>query len=71
MAAGLPAWFVVLVVAALGFTIGFSKGGFAAVGAVLTPLLSLVLSQGKGERGHTVVATALEEIIGTRFSDWK
>jgi len=33
--------------------------------------LSLVLSQGKGERGHTVVATALEEIIGTRFSDWK
>jgi len=44
MAAGLPAWLVVTVVAALGFTIGFSKGGFAAVGAVLTPLLSLVLS---------------------------
>jgi 4-hydroxybutyrate dehydrogenase/sulfolactaldehyde 3-reductase len=33
--------------------------------------LSLALSQGKGERGHTVVATALEETIGTRFSEWK
>src|SRR5512137_2172941 len=36
-------WFVILVVALLGFTIGFSKGGFTALGAVLTPLLSLVL----------------------------
>ena len=36
-------WFIILVVALLGFTIGFSKGGFTALGAVLTPLLSLVL----------------------------
>ena len=35
--------FVILVVALLGFVIGFSKGGFTALGAVLTPLLSLVL----------------------------
>jgi len=34
-------------------------------------LLSLVLAQGKGEQANTVVATAFEEIIGTRFSEWK
>ena len=34
-------------------------------------LLSLVLAQGKGEQAHTVLATAIEEFIGTRFSQWK
>ncbi len=34
-------------------------------------LLSMVLAQGKGEKAHTVLATAIEETIGTRFSDWK
>ena len=34
-------------------------------------LLSLVLAQGKGEQANTVIATAFEEIIGTRFSEWK
>jgi len=29
------------------------------------------LAQGKGEQANTVVATAFEEIIGTRFSEWK
>jgi uncharacterized protein len=36
-------WFVVVVVALLGFAIGFSKGGFTGLGVLLTPLLSLVL----------------------------
>ena len=36
-------WFVIAIVALLGFLIGFSKGGFTALYAVLTPLLSLVL----------------------------
>jgi uncharacterized protein len=36
-------WFVILIVALVGFVIGFSKGGFTALGALLTPLLSLVL----------------------------
>lgn len=36
-------WFVIVIVALLGFLIGFSKGGFTALYAVLTPLLSLVL----------------------------
>jgi uncharacterized membrane protein YfcA len=36
-------WFVFIIVALLGFAIGFCKGGFTALGAVLTPLLSLVL----------------------------
>ncbi len=34
-------------------------------------LLSLVLAQGKGEQANTVIATAFEEIIVTRFSEWK
>jgi uncharacterized membrane protein YfcA len=35
--------YVTIVIAVLGFTIGFAKGGFNALGALLTPLLSLVL----------------------------
>jgi hypothetical protein len=35
--------FVAVVVAVLGFMIGVTKGGFNALGALLTPLLSLVL----------------------------
>jgi hypothetical protein len=35
--------FVAMVIAALGLLIGFSKGGFVALGALLTPMLSLVL----------------------------
>lgn len=35
--------FVAIVVALLGFMIGVTKGGFNAFGALLTPLLSLVL----------------------------
>ena len=35
--------FVGIVIAVLGFLIGFSKGGFNALGALLTPVLSLVL----------------------------
>lgn len=35
--------FVALVVAILGFLIGVSKGGFGGLGALLTPLLSLLL----------------------------
>lgn len=34
-------------------------------------LLSLVLAQGKGEEANTVIATVFEEIVGSRFSDWK
>lgn len=34
-------------------------------------LLSLVLAQGKGEQANTVIAAAFEEILGTRFSEWK
>ena len=36
-------WSVFVIVALLGFAIGFAKGGFTGLGAVLTPLLSLVL----------------------------
>lgn len=35
--------FVAVVIAILGFMIGFAKGGFNAMGALLTPILSLVL----------------------------
>jgi uncharacterized membrane protein YfcA len=34
---------IALIIALLGFLIGLAKGGFNALGAVLTPLLSLVL----------------------------
>ena len=35
--------YVAVVIAILGFMIGFSKGGFGGLGALLTPLLALVL----------------------------
>src|SRR5689334_1487576 len=35
--------YVVVVIAILGFMIGFAKGGFNGLGALLTPLLALVL----------------------------
>lgn len=35
--------YVTVVIAILGFMIGFAKGGFNALGALLTPILSLVL----------------------------
>lgn len=35
--------FVMVVIALLGFTIGLARGGFNALGVLLTPLLSLVL----------------------------
>ena len=35
--------YVAAVIAVLGFMIGFSKGGFGGLGALLTPLLALVL----------------------------
>ena len=35
--------FVGVVIAVLGFTIGLAKGGFNAIGALTTPILSLVL----------------------------
>ena len=39
--------FVAIVIAILGFMIGFAKGGFGGLGALLTPLLSLVLPVAK------------------------
>ena len=35
--------YVAVVISILGFMIGFAKGGFNALGALLTPILSLVL----------------------------
>src|SRR5512134_441621 len=35
--------YVAVVVAILGFMIGFAKGGFGGLGALLTPILALVL----------------------------
>jgi uncharacterized membrane protein YfcA len=35
--------YVAVVIAVLGFLIGFSKGGFGGLGALLTPILALVL----------------------------
>jgi uncharacterized membrane protein YfcA len=35
--------YVAVVIAALGFMIGFAKGGFNGLGALLTPILALVL----------------------------
>jgi hypothetical protein len=35
--------FVAVVIASLGFLIGVTKGGFNTLGALLTPVLSLVL----------------------------
>jgi uncharacterized protein len=35
--------YVAIVIAVLGFLIGFAKGGFGGLGALLTPLLALVL----------------------------
>jgi uncharacterized protein len=35
--------YVALVIAVLGFMIGFAKGGFGGLGALLTPILALVL----------------------------
>ena len=35
--------YVSIVIAVLGFMIGFAKGGFGGLGALLTPILSLVL----------------------------
>jgi 3-hydroxyisobutyrate dehydrogenase-like beta-hydroxyacid dehydrogenase len=34
-------------------------------------LLSLVLAQGKGEQANTAAATVFEEVLGTRFDEWK
>jgi 3-hydroxyisobutyrate dehydrogenase-like beta-hydroxyacid dehydrogenase len=34
-------------------------------------LLSLVLAQGKGEQANTAIATVFEELLGTRFNEWK
>ncbi len=42
-AADQNAVYVTVVIAILGFMIGFAKGGFNALGALLTPILSLVL----------------------------
>lgn len=42
-AADLNTVYVAVVIAVLGFMIGFAKGGFNAMGALLTPILSLVL----------------------------
>jgi uncharacterized membrane protein YfcA len=39
--------FVAIVIACLGFAIGFAKGGFNALGSLTTPLLSLVLPVAK------------------------
>src|SRR6266508_6562183 len=35
--------YVAIVIAILGFIIGFAKGGFSGLGALLTPILALVL----------------------------
>src|SRR5512133_3218191 len=35
--------YVAIVIAALGFMIGLAKGGFGGLGALLTPILALVL----------------------------
>ena len=35
--------YVAIVIAILGFMIGFAKGGFSGLGALLTPVLALVL----------------------------
>src|ERR1044072_3946867 len=35
--------YVALVIASLGFMIGLAKGGFGGLGALLTPILALVL----------------------------
>src|SRR6185503_4754593 len=35
--------YVAVVIAILGFMIGFAKGGFGGLGALLTPILALVL----------------------------
>ena len=35
--------YVALVIAILGFMIGLAKGGFGGLGALLTPILALVL----------------------------
>src|SRR6266498_3772575 len=35
--------YVAVVIAILGFMIGFAKGGFSGLGALLTPILALVL----------------------------
>ena len=37
------AFYVTVVIAILGFMIGFAKGGFSGLGALLTPILALVL----------------------------
>jgi uncharacterized membrane protein YfcA len=37
------AYYVAVVIAVLGFMIGLAKGGFGGLGALLTPILSLVL----------------------------
>jgi 4-hydroxybutyrate dehydrogenase/sulfolactaldehyde 3-reductase len=34
-------------------------------------LLTLILAEGKGQKAHTVLATAIEEFAGVRFSEWK
>jgi 4-hydroxybutyrate dehydrogenase/sulfolactaldehyde 3-reductase len=33
-------------------------------------LLTLILAEGKGQKAHTVLATAIEEFSGVRFSEW-
>src|SRR5690242_18100068 len=42
-AAGQNTIYVAFVIALLGFMIGFAKGGFNGLGALLTPILALVL----------------------------
>jgi uncharacterized protein len=43
MSSDFHTWYVILVIVLLGFTIGFAKGGFNAIGAILAPLLTLVI----------------------------
>src|SRR5215208_7023872 len=43
MPADQNAVYVAIVIAVLGFMIGLAKGGFGGLGAVLTPILALVL----------------------------
>ena len=42
-AADQSAFYLTVVIALLGFMIGFAKGGFGVLGALLTPILALVL----------------------------
>lgn len=65
-------WHVILVIVLLGFTIGFAKGGFNALGAIFAPLLTLVIPNVAAALGVLLPMVIVADAIALWFywRDW-